>query len=243
MEEKNAAFEQTRWSLVALAAQPGGKEAECALNEICQLYWYPLYAWLRRSGRSPEAAEDLTQDFLLWFIEKRHLEKADASKGKLRSFLLSCLKHYAANQSRKEKRLKRGGGVIHLSVDQKWAEECLKNEPSDTEHTDQYFDRNWARGIFENALGKLKATFEAKNQLARYEVLRPFLTGENCGITLAEVGAKLNAPDSSVKGMVHRMRERFKELLTQEVRDTLLNPDPAETDSELGYLLSILSAA
>jgi len=241
MEEQNPAFEQTRWSLVARASRDDSHDAQSALNEICRLYWYPLYAWLRRTGHSPEASEDLTQEFLAWFVTNRHFEKADSRQGKLRSFLLGCLKRFLANQRRKEHTQKRGGEIVHLSIDQEWAEGRLKNEASDGSNPDLYFDRNWARSIFENALTRLRQFHESKDQLDRYQVLRPFLTGENCELTLAEAGSQLATTESSAKGMVHRMRERFKELLLQEVRETLVTPGSAE--SELDYLLNVLSAA
>lgn len=243
MEEKPAAFEQTRWSLVALAAGRDGRDAETALNEICQLYWYPLYAWLRRTGKNTVEAEDITQEFLAWFVAKRHLEKADPSRGKLRSFMLSCLKHFVADQYRKQQRLKRGGGIAHVSIDAEWAEGRLRDEPSSEADPDAYFDRGWARSVFELALGRLREFFESKGQPERFDVLRPFLTGEASYISYAQAAAKLAITEGAAKGMVHRMRERFKELLTNEVRETLAPSELPNLEEEIGYLIHVLSAA
>jgi len=243
MEGNNAAFDHTRWSLVALAAQDDSRDSEAALNEICQLYWHPLYAWLRRTGKSAVEAEDITQDFLAWFVAKRHFEKADPVRGKLRSFMLGCLKNFVTNQYRKEQTQKRGGGITHVSIDQEWAEDRMKIEPHDDSDPDLYFDRHWARSVFEIAMGRLREFFENKGEPERFEVLRPFLTGENCGKTFAQAGADLGISEGAAKGIVHRMRERFKELLMQEVRETLVRTDDSNIDAELGYLLHVLSAA
>lgn len=243
MANINPDFTPTRWSLVALVTANDGPDAETALNEICRIYWYPLYAYLRRTGLGAPEAEDMTQDFLAWFVEKRHIERADAARGKLRSFLLACLKRFAANHYRRSQAQKRGGHTAHIVIDQDWAEERLLVPATNGSDPDVFFDREWARDIFESAMGRLHEFFESKGQPERFRVLRPFLTGDQCNQTLTEAADTLNISEGAAKGVVHRMRERFKELLTQEVRQTLTHPDSSTIDEELGYLLQVLSAA
>ncbi|MEZ5302242.1 MAG: hypothetical protein R3F11_16645 [Verrucomicrobiales bacterium] len=241
-QQSPARFQETRWSLVALASEQGGAESRRALNELCQIYWFPLYAYLRRSGTPKEAAEDLTQDFFLWLIERDRLRLADQRAGKLRSFLLTCLKHFAANAHRKAVAERRGGKAAHVSVDGDWAEERLLAEPGDPSLPELLFDWSWAHCLFENALAAVRRAFEAKGFGDRFAALRPFLSGSPPG-GYGAAAAALGISEGAAKGAVHRMREAFREELRREVRATLAHPTPADIDAELNHLFGVLGAA
>lgn len=236
-------FEQTRWSLVAAAASPGrSQDSDRALSELCRLYWYPLYAYLRLRGFPMERAEDLTQGFFLTFIEKGYLEQADPTKGKLRSFLLGCLKNYVANEERKATTLKRGGAAEHHSLDLDWAESRLGEEPSNAATPEAYFDKSWARNVFENSLTKLRELFQQKDDLERFQILKPILLATGERLSQKEIAVDLKVSVPAAKGIIHRFRERFKFLLREEIRETLAEPTEEDIEGELHYLLEVLSA-
>src|SRR5262249_25863366 len=179
----------------------------------CQTYWYPVYAFFRREGRSPEEAEDLTQSFFAMLLEREDLAQVHPAKGRFRSFLLASARNFLNNEWNRARRLKRGGGTEIFSIHGMPAEEWYKLEPVDDSSADKLFDRRWAETLIEQALMRLKADCEAAGQAARFELLRDFVVGDAGDMSYAEAGTRLGLSESAVTSAIHRMRNRFRELL------------------------------
>ncbi len=233
-------FNATPWTDVTLAQQSASLAGRAALERLCQLYWYPVYAHIRRSGQAPHDAEDLTQEFFALLIEKNYLGAADRKRGRFRSFLLVAVNRFLVNAYHRERTLKRGGGQNIISIDQQAAESWLESETATGLSPDQSFDRSWARSVLEQALGRLRSDFAARDQLALFEGLKDFATGDTEHRDYAEVAARLGMTTGSVAVAVHRLRERYRELLLTEVQSTIANPDQAE--AELRHLVSALQS-
>jgi RNA polymerase sigma-70 factor (ECF subfamily) len=199
-----------------------------------------LYSWLRRAGCDPERAEDLTQEFFLWLIANGHLWRADPARGRLRSFLLACLENYWRNEHRKSRRQKRGGGQPFVSLDREWAERRLADEPAAAADPALLFDWNWARRVFENAVASLRIHYGSRGHARRFDRLRPFLEIDTTEAAYQQAAVDLATTPGAVKGLVHRLREKFREHLRHEVRATLDNPSPQDIDAELAHLVRVL---
>ena len=234
-----ADFAATRWSMVLLAGQSHSPEAASALEKLCRAYWYPLYAFVRRTGRSEHEAQDLTQEFFYRLIEKRTLRAADQTKGKFRSFLISSMKNFLANEWDRAQAQKRGGGQTHFSLDAETAEERYKLEPAHFETPEKLYEQSWAQSVLEQVFARLRAESEASGKSRRFEELKPFLTAEPDASSYAAVGARLGISESAVKSAVHRLRQRFGELLRDEIGQTVA--DPREIDQEIRHLAGVLS--
>jgi RNA polymerase sigma factor (sigma-70 family) len=233
-------FATTHWSMVAQAARRSSPEAEQALARLCEMYWYPLYAYVRRRGYRVEEAQDLTQDFFARLLEKDHLEHADRQRGKFRTFLLSSLQHYLANEWRKAGAQKRGGGRAILSLDFASGEDRYRLEPADTWTPERIFERRWALTLMERALDRLRDEYDAAGKRELYEALKPQLGGEGPAVSYAEAGARLGMSEGAVKTAAHRLRRRCRELLQAEAAETLADPEDAQ--SELRELLHALGS-
>ena len=231
-------FSATPWTDVTLAQQSASLAGRAALERLCRLYWYPVYAHIRRSGKGPHDAEDLTQEFFTLLIEKNYLGAADRKRGRFRSFLLVAVNRFLVNAYHREHTLKRGGGQTFVSIDQQTAESWLESETATGLSPDQSFDRSWARSVLEQALGRLRSDYAARDQLVVFEGLKDFATGDTEHRDYAEVAARLNITTGAVAVAVHRLRERYRELLLTEVQSTIANPDQAE--AELRHLVSAL---
>ena len=202
-------FPATHWSVV-LAAR-GGDEAESlrALETLCRAYWYPLYAWLRRQGRSPQDAQDLTQGFFARLLEKRYLDAVDREKGRFRSFLLMALKRFLAKEWERDRAQKRGGGQADLSLDTEMAERRYQGEGSEHLAPDRAYERRWALTLLEQALAALRRDYQALGREAELDCLKGYLTADRGEIPYAEVAGRLGTTEAAARVAVHRMRRRF----------------------------------
>jgi len=234
-----SAFVTTRWTLIVAAADPDSPESREALATLCQDYWYPLYVYARRRGNSPEDARDLTQGFFAKLLEKNYLKAADRERGKFRTFLLTAMQSYMANEWDRERAQKRGGGQTPISLDLEWAEGGLAFEPAEDLTPEDIFERCWALAQLERVVDRMRNEMSLPGKERRFELLKGYVTGESQDIPYREVASELGVSESSVKVAVHRMRKRFGELLRQEVAQTVAGPEGVE--SEVRHLLSAVA--
>ena len=232
-------FATTNWSLVLAAGREPGSAAQAALESLCQAYWYPLYAYVRRTWSDPEEAKDLTQDFFARLLERNSVSLADPARGRFRTFLLTALKHFLANEWKKENRLKRGGGQTVLSLDAAMGEERFAGEPPDPVTPETIYERRWAATLLERVLGLLGEECAANGRVAQFEKLKASLWGESREISQAEIANRLGMSEGAFKTAAHRMRARYRELLRAEIAHTVASP--AEIDEELRHLIAVMS--
>jgi RNA polymerase sigma-70 factor (ECF subfamily) len=233
-------FLTTHWSVVIRAGVDDTADAQAALSELCGVYWYPLYAFVRRLGRSPQDAEDLTQAFFARLLEKNYIAAADQEKGRFRTFLLVALKRFLANRWDREHAQKRGGFATVVSLDQGVAESRFEAEPAHDERPDMLFERQWAMTLLEQVLGRLQAEYAATDRAELFGHLRACLTKDEAALPYAEIGARLNLSEGAVKMAVQRLRVRYRELLREEIAKTVDSPDDIE--DELRQLFAVFSA-
>jgi RNA polymerase sigma-70 factor (ECF subfamily) len=234
-----AVFATTHWSVVLKAGEVPGDESARALDALCQGYWYPLYAYIRRLGHSPHDAQDLTQSFFAYLLEKRLLTKADPESGRFRSFLLGSLKNFMANEWRRQSAQKRGASQT-ISFDAQDAEQRYAVEPVTETNPQTLYEQAWAVAVMEQAAASLETEYRTTGKAQVFDQLAPFLQGDRPGLTYAGIGAQLGMTEGAVKVAVHRLRQRFRELLRASVANTVA--DPLEVDGELQHLLHTLSA-
>ncbi len=227
-------FPPTRWSLVLAAREGVGGESAAALETICQTYWYPLYAFARRSGQSPPDAQDITQGFFQLFLEKQWVKDVDRDKGRLRSFLITALKGFMAKEWRRMSSRKRGGGELHLSIDTQFAESRYAVDPGREFGAEDNFDREWALRLLEISVERLRAEFERLGKPGDFAVLKDFLTAQHASIDYGQAAARLRLSEGATRVAVHRFRKRFRDLYREEVAQTL--PDGENLEAELRYL-------
>lgn len=231
------AFLTTRWSLV-LAAQGGDAPgAEAALATLCQTYWYPLYAFVRRHGHSPHDAQDLTQEFFARLLTRNYLAQVAREKGKFRSFLLAAMKHFLANEWDRARTLKRGGGQTIISLDAD-AETRYQLEPVETTTAETLYERRWALTLLERVMDQLRADYARQGKADHYDALKACLTGTRESAPYAELATRLGLTEGAVKTMVHRLRKRYRELLRAEIAQTVTTP--AEVEDEIRHLRAVL---
>lgn len=232
-------FDTTRWSLVLAASDGTSPQAREALDALCRIYWPPIYAYLRRRAFDVRQAEDLTQGFFLKLLEQGGIGRARAERGKFRTFLLSSLKNYVADERDREIALKRGGGNRPLSLDARDGEEWLVREPGHDESPERIFERRWAATVIARALARLEDVMTGSVGPERFTALRPFLSGGRTG-AYTEVSRALGIGESAVRVGVHRMRRQFGELLREEVAQTV--ESAADVEDELRHLQRIVRA-
>ncbi len=233
-------FHTTHWSVVRAAGAGDSRVARRALENLCETYWFPLYAFVRRSGADPDAARDLTQGFFARLIEKRDYLAADPDRGRFRSFLLAALKHYLANQRARERALKRGGGRELLPIDFELADERYRAEPGHDLTPERAFERNWARALLARTFDRLGEHYHGRGQGALFERLRDLLVADADGPSRSQIAATLGMTEGALKVALHRMRQRFREQLRHEVAETVTDPETAQ--DELRHLLTALSS-
>jgi len=230
-------FQTTHWSVVRQAVGTDDSQARQALAKLCDSYWYPLYAFIRRSGKCPHDAEDLTQGFFTRLLENKILAAADPGKGKLRTFLLTCTRNYLADERDRAMAQKRGASVL-VSFNPEWAEERYIAEPVDDLSPDRLFQRRWALTVLEYSLQLLGEEFTAAGKAKIFEALRPFLGfGPESDQRYDEIAISLGIAVGTLKNQVFRLRERWRELLFEQVAITLDDPTPEEIKAELKELL------
>jgi len=218
--------------------------AQAALAELCQTYWAPLYGFVRSRGYTVHDAQDLTQSFFAYLIERKIYARIDRQKGRFRSFLLASLKNFLADVSDRERTLKRGGGQSFLPLDEEQIKEAesLFQTQTATSHEDQIFDRSWAEALVVAGLERLSADYKRESKEKLFNELRIFLTsGAGPLPTYAELAARLGITESTLRSHVTRLRARYREALRAEVRRTVATE--TEVDEELHELLRVLTAA
>src|SRR5262245_19945570 len=235
----DAWFKTTHWSSVLHAADSNDPRAEASLSRLCQTYWYPLYYYIRRLGRSPEDAQDLTQEFLARLVHKDYLKGVKQEKAKFRSFLLVALKGFLANEWDRAHRLKRGGGQELVSLDAQNTENRFLAEPMDEMSPEKAFERRWALALLGQVLPRLETEFCTSCKGSLFQALKGLLSGEETGSSYAELGQRFGMSESNVKVTVHRLRRRYRELLREEVTATVDNSEDA--NEEIRHLFATLS--
>ena len=233
-----ARFHTTYWSVIQAAAGEDSAAARDALGTLCETYWYPIYAFVRRSGCDPDEAGDLTQAFFARLLEKRDIGMADPVRGRFRGFLLGSVRHFLSNERDRARALKRGGGQLPLSIDQTDAEGRYAIEPVDPSTPETLFMRHWALTVLGASMRRLADEYADQGKQELFERLRPALTGADTGMSRREMAAELGMSETALNVVLHRMRRRFRHKLKEEVAQTLA--DPGDTDDELGRLMSAL---
>jgi RNA polymerase sigma factor (sigma-70 family) len=229
-------FSQTRWSIVLRSRSDDDHEARKALDTLCRSYWPPIYSYIRRWSSSPQEAEDLTQSYFLNLLSRGYLDRADPAKGKLRAFLLADVKLFLSNDRAKARAEKRGGGQIAVPIDQGFAEEFYTHEPVETTTPEQLFDRRWALTVLASVMDAVAADYAARGKGAIFEALKQFISWNAGEESYAQVSARLGKSESDIKVNVHRLRKRYREILEQEVAQTVSSPE--EVEAEIRYLAS-----
>ena len=238
--ENAAAFSTTHWSVVVEAAKNDSTASAEALEKLCRIYWYPLYAFARRRGCSPEDAEDLCQGFFARLIEKESLKTVGPEKGRFRSFLLTAFSNFANNERSKQRTQKRGGLNIMTSWDGMEAEQRYLHEPADGFTPEKLFDRSWAFTLVDQILCQLRQEYERGNKLPVFKELQPYLTHEAAPGDIAAAAQRLEMAEGALKVALHRLRKRFGEHLRAHVASTVGSPD--EVEEELLHLVASLSS-
>ena len=232
-------FQSTQWSVVRQAARADDAAARAALVSLCERYWYPIYAFLRRKGVAPERAEDVTQGFFARLIEKRVLEQADPARGRFRSFLLTAVQNFLANERDYTTAQKRGGGRAVLSLDAEAGESRLSVEPAHALTPEKLFDRAWAFHVLELVVERLRTEFVVAGKATEFEVLRPFLAGRHASASYEETAASLGRSATALRQAAHRLRDRYRVLLRAEVGETVSGED--EVEDEIRGLFAALA--
>lgn len=211
--------------MVRAAGRRHTPEADAALAELCQIYWYPLYTYVRRHGASQEDACDLTQAFFARLVAKDFLAGLDRERGRFRAFLLAALKHFLANERDRAQALKRGGGTTTFLVDWQDADARYRIEPVDRLSPDKLFDRAWAMALLEQVIGHLRQECRDEGRTATFEALKPFLTPADEPPAYAEVSRILGVSETAARVAVHRLRRRYRAILRDEIAQTLASPE------------------
>lgn len=231
-------FATTRWSRVLAAGHGSTPAAREALATLCEHYWYPLYAYVRRWGYDPDQAQDLTQEFFSRLLEKGLVRDADPSRGRFRSFLLASLKHFLSNERDRAAAVKRGGRAVVLPLEIETAEGRYSLEPPDAETPDRVYERRWAMTLLGRTRARLRAEFAGKGKAELFARLEGYLTGDAETMAYADLAVALSMSEGAVKVAVHRLRRRFGALLRQEIGDTVT--DPKQVDDEIRELFRVL---
>jgi RNA polymerase sigma factor (sigma-70 family) len=231
------AFATTHWSVV-LTAQGQSPDADEALEKLCRTYWWPLYGFVRRNGYSAEEAQDLTQAFFALLLERRDLDVVRREKGRLRSYLLVSLKNFLAKARRRELTIKRGQGRELVPLDQLLAREHADLEPADNLTADKIYERRWALTLLEQVLARLENEYRAAGNARLFDCLKDFLSDEPGHQSQAEIAAELGMTENAVKQACHRLRQRYRELLRDEIAQTVAAP--GDVEDELRHFIAVL---
>lgn len=227
-------FHTTHWSVVLRAGDSRSPEAAAAMERLCRMYWYPLYVFVRRKGHGHEDASDLTQAFFARFLERDYLRSVDSSLGRFRTFLLTSMTHFLANEWDKSQARRRGGGCRMISLEAA-ADERYRLEPVDNATPETIFERRWAQTVMSVVLDRLAIEMDEK----RFEVLKEFLLADKGAVSYDQAAGRLGLSVSAVTSAIHRMRGRFRALVVEEIAHTVAAPDAVE--AELRHLLTVLS--
>jgi RNA polymerase sigma factor (sigma-70 family) len=231
-------FPTTRWTLVVAAGDPARQESRAALVSLCEAYWYPLYAYVRRRGHSVAEAQDLTQEFFVRVLEGRYLDRADREKGRFRSFLLTSLKFFLADEMDKTRAQKRGGAAL-LPFEVSSGEDLYRREPANEETPESIFERRWAHSLLDNVLERLRDEFVQHGRLDHFNKLKVFLLGQ-ADAPYAVLARELEMSEGALKVAIHRLRKRYRDVIRLEIAETVA--DATEVEPELRYLAAKLGA-
>ena len=230
-------FQTTAWSLVLAAAGNPTTDSRQALASLCQTYWNPVYAFIRRCGHTPEQSQDLTQSFFTRFLEKQFLQDVDRQRGRFRSFLLAAVKHFLANERDRAQALKRGGGHVPVSIDLLEAESWYKPAAVETTTPESLFERRWALSVLDQVMARLRAEYSAMGKAELFERLEALLTKDadaRCEALALEMGVSAGA----LRMSLHRLRRKYRHILREEIAETVSTP--TEIDEEIRFLMSVL---
>jgi RNA polymerase sigma-70 factor (ECF subfamily) len=231
-------FDTTRWSVIAAARGPDPDAARAALSTLCEAYWYPVYAFIRRWGADPDAARDLTQAFFTSLLERRDIEQVRPERGRFRTFLLASAKHFLLNEAARSRAAKRGGGVSPLPLAFDEAEGRYQVEPADVTTPETLYERRWALTLIERVLARLRTDWDANGRLAEFDELKESLLGSGPAGGYAGAAKRLGTTEGATKVAAHRLRRKFQARLRQEIAETVA--DQAEIDDEIQYLVRAL---
>jgi DNA-directed RNA polymerase specialized sigma24 family protein len=234
-----AAFTTTHWSVV-LAAQGESPAAREALEKLCRTYWRPIYGFVRRQGIGPEEAEDLTQGFFALLLERRDLDAARKEKGRLRSYLLTSLKHFLADERRRAMAIKRGKGERLIPLEELRADEWTDMEPADPLTAERIYERRWAATVLERVLNLLKDEYAATRSAALFDSLTQLLPDEPGAPSRADIAAQFGMTENAVTQAFHRFRQRYQSLLRQEIAHTVATP--GDIEDEVRHLIAVVRA-
>jgi RNA polymerase sigma-70 factor (ECF subfamily) len=233
-------FATTHWTVVLAAGRRHTPQSDGALEELCRTYWFPLYAYVRRRGHNKEDAEDSVQAFFARFLEKNYLAGLSAERGRFRAFLLASLKHFLINEWKRSQRLKRGGGEKNLSLDWQTADTKFQVAATGEPSPDKAFDREWALALLAKVIERLQKECAADGKAKLFEQLKVFLTVGKGALPHADAAGKLGMDETAVRVAVHRLRKRYRQLLREEISQTLA--DEADVDEEMRALFGAFSA-
>jgi RNA polymerase sigma factor (sigma-70 family) len=232
-------FVTTRWSVVLAAQDKSSPDSAAALETLCRAYWYPLYAYVRGSGNSPDDAQDLTQEFFARLLAQDWLRVVLPEKGRFRTFLLVAMKRFLTNEWHRNRAQKRGGGSVPLPLETAEAEHRFAAEPPLT--PEELYERRWAMMLLDESLQRLQSEFERTGREQEFECLKEWLTAERGAIPYGQIGIALGTTEGAARMAVHRMRKRFRQLFRQTIAETV---DAAgEVEAEMRHLVAVLSRA
>jgi DNA-directed RNA polymerase specialized sigma24 family protein len=245
-ERRNELFASTRWTMVLEAGDSAAPsvQARSALSELCQIYWRPLYVFLRKQGFGSDEAQDLTQGFFAHLIESRAYARADREKGRFRSFLLGALKHFVGDFRDRGRALKRGGGMILQNLDETTIAQAEAQMARTAKwQADEVYDREWAASLLRQALNRLTQEWALAGKTELFDYLKPYLSSTEGSATIPyeEIAQQSHRPVTTLRSDLARLRARYRSILREEVRDTVL--DPADVDDELRYFCHVVGAA
>jgi RNA polymerase sigma-70 factor (ECF subfamily) len=232
-----SSFATTHWSMIVRAGETGTPGGQAALEELCRIYWTPLYWFARRRGLAPADAEDLTQGFLADLLARGAVAQADAARGRFRTFLLASFGNFHSHERARAASLKRGGGCEFVSLQE--AESRLQAEPASTDSPEKVFDRKWAVSLLEQAVAAVGREYAAVGKGPLFNALKTVLWGGHGTASYADIARELGSTEGAIKMAAHRLRRRFRETLRSEVAKTVL--DPADVEDEMRHLLAAVS--
>jgi RNA polymerase sigma factor (sigma-70 family) len=239
LQEGGASFATTHWSVVAQSALTDVPEAGNALAQLCEMYWPPIYSFIRRRGYAPPDAQDLTQGFFAFFLRTKAYARTDHLQGKFRSFLLASVKNFLADNWDREQAIRRGRDYQFVSLDQETGETFYDAASAADSTAESLFELRWAKSLTEGALKSLREELQAEGKAKLFEELKSFLIGGSVLPSYDEASARMGLPRATVKTHVHRLRQRYREIVRREVARTVSAPH--EIDEELRYLCNALA--
>jgi RNA polymerase sigma factor (sigma-70 family) len=232
-------FATTHWSVILAAAEEDSPRAAAALEQLCRTYWKPLYVYVRRRGYGTEDAQDLTQEFFFGFLRKHRFARADPLRGRFRSFLLSSINHFLANEWDRVRAVKRGGRVSFIALEDNTVERLCLQESFTRASPEQIYEKSWAMALLQRVLGRLREEWAAAGRSRQFDELKPGLTGEQPSKGYADLASRLETTEAAVKMAVKRLRTRYGQLLREEIAHTVA--DATEAEDELRYLCTVMS--